>query len=264
MSKSNSAVIFVFLFAVLLASFFPAKLNACSLAKHDWVQIGKIEIPTAAPLLPLAEFSMLFTENFSETEEIIWVSEHNVFSALFGKHALFPLTRLSKTQIESWLVSGLPTELPKDYDQKRSWLSNAKVTLATPKTNLKSLLAKSSAENPPIIMGSANSVLQIAFFADENSNCRCIQTVILQKSSTRAVQLAEKPVIKEVSSVSYISVVTFDIKNLMSFSFYPLSGLRVFPVSNEELVSKLISIGLLKYRTVEEQTPESYNLPEIK
>lgn len=228
----------------VLLLFFPFSsdsLQACSLAIHDWQLLFFAKLPISAPLFPLAEYNLL-QANFKErpAPQILWKSGH------------------------SWLthfLSGFVKAMP-DWPATANWI------LTDENKSIISMarrLAKKG--SPPVIVGSEQNILKIAFFSDKNSGNNCHQLVLMTNSRIRGVHAdSNKPWAQEANSMAWVSVIFYQLPipgRIMSLSVFPYQSTRISLFEDHSYVEELMAKKLLTRRPDLEIDPFVFDFPEL-
>lgn len=221
-------------------SFSAFSLEACSLALHKWERVFYIKIPVSAPAFPLSEAGAALgkiPENSART--VRWVADHHLISEL--SPAFLPL-------IKGWL-NLIPWEL------------------ARPGSSIMTQARNVSQNAFPLIIGTDRCFIKIALFSDANSAGNCMQLVIMQTGRIRAVFPDKKsPWAQEINGQSWLSLIFFQVPipgRILSFSAYPLAGLRQSIYEDHSLVEKLLTEQKLTRRPDLEIDPYQFDFPEL-
>ncbi len=230
--------------ATVFLLFFPlnsASLRACSLAIHDWQLVFFAKLPISAPLFPLAEFNLL-QANFKElpASKILWKSGH------------------------SWLghfLSGFVNAMP-DWPAKAKWiLTDENKSVISMARNL----AKRG--SPPVIIGSEQNFLKIAFFTDANSGNNCHQLVLMTNSRLRGIHAdSDKPWAQEANTMAWTSLIFYQLPipgRIMSLSVFPYQSTRISLFEDHNFVEDLMARKLLTRRPDLEIDPFVFDFPEL-
>jgi len=229
--------------AIMLAGliFCASSAQACSLALHDWQLFFHLRIPVSAPFLPLAELDAIFDKiPRNRTKRVIWVADHHLLSSLSLAFMHF---------LPNW-EAHLPWHAAA---QNASIIELAKEKRNEPET--------------PLIIGSDQNQLQIAFFVDKNSRNRCFQLVLMQSSRIRAIHAdPQKPWAQESRNRSWFSVVFYQLPlpgRILSLAIYPIYQSRRAFIDNHEYVEHLLADGLLTKRPEQVFDPYSFDFPDL-
>lgn len=214
--------------------------NACSLALHDWKLVFYLKIPVESPIVPLAEVGAALgkiPEN--ATKQINWITGSTFFS-----------------EIAPLVIPILP-----DWTAKIPW------QLVDATHSVMGLASKNSQDSLPLIIGSDNCFLKVAFFSDANSNFNCHQLVIQQSNRIRAV-FADKssPWAQEINGQSWVSLIFYQLPipgRIMSFSVYPISNQRQSLYEDHPLVENLLVKRALFRRPDLVIDPFQFDFPEL-
>jgi len=215
--------------------------QACSLALHDWHLLFHLRIPVSAPIVPLAEVAAISDRlPRNSIKEVYWVSRHNLISA-------FSLAFLH-------LLPNWEAHIP--------WYP------VTDNTSLiKMARERQNEQETPLIVGSDQTQLQIAFFGDRNSANRCFQLVIMQSSRIRAVYPSKQaPWAQEIRGTSWISVVFFQLPipdRVLSFAFFPYYHARKALIDNHGYAEHLVAEELLLKRPEQVFDPYTFDFPDL-
>ena len=217
------------------------QLSACSLALHDWKMLLHLQLPVSAPLFPLAEADSVIgkvPENL--VERVYWVSEHSFVSRL----SLIFLPMLSL-----W-----PARLP--------WLA---VSSDDPLFGFARNRRNEGVQ--PLIIGSDNCRIQVALFADANSDNNCFQLVIMQKNRMRNVFANySHPWAQELSAQSWFSLVFYQLPipgRILSLSVYPFSNARLSLYEDHDFVETLLAEKKLLRRPDLVVDPFMFDFPDL-
>jgi len=228
------------IFLIALMCFSALSSEACSLALHKWERVFYIKIPVSAPVFPLSELGAALgkiPEN--SAKRVRWIADHHLISEL--SPAFLPL-------IKGWL-NMLPWELVRP--------GNSVMTQAR----------KADQIDFPLIIGTDKCFLKIALFSDSNSSGNCKQLVIMQTSRIRAVFPDRKsPWAQEINGQSWLSLIFFQVPvpgRIMSFSAYPVAGLRQSIYEDHGLVENLLTEKKLTRRPDLEIDPYQFDFPEL-
>ncbi len=213
----------------------------CSLALHNWKLVFHIKIPLAAPIFPLAEINAVQDKVPAEkVQQIIWLTE--------------------KTSLNQYFQAFLP--FFSDWPARFPWsIGPGKEAIISLAQNLRNE-GKTS-----LLIGSDQTVLQIALFSDANSGFNCHQLVIMQKGRIRAV-FPDKasPWAQEVNSQAWLSLIFFQLPlpgRILSFSTYPISGFRSSIFEDHNYVENLLAAKNLRRRADLEIDPFTFDFPEL-
>lgn len=239
MNRLKLISIFSFVLAIIMAC--PEKAPACSLALHDWQLKLFLKIPVNAPLVPLSEMSSI-QERFKKpaTDRILWVTKPGILTPFLD--SILPIFS-SWTAVADWQI--------------------------VPETKSVLKLAKDYASEsvPPIIVGSDKNYLKIAVFLDANSNNNCCQIVVAQDSRIRCVfGDSVNPWAQEFNRQSWFSLIfyRFPVPGfILSFSMYPINGVRRSIFEDHPLVEELLMKKILMRRPDLVIDPYSFDFPDL-
>lgn len=226
------------LLAVFMGCFSAA--SACSLALHDWKLVFYLKVPVSSPVFPLAEISAIESKVPEKSvKEISWITSSGFFSLA---------TRFFLPVLTAW-----PAKLPwKPVEPGLSVLSHAR-----------------SNENDatPLVIGSDQCFLKIAFFSDANSNFNCHQLVLLQSNRIRAVFADKKsPWAQEIQGQSWLSLIFYQLPvpgRILSFSIFPIGSMRQSLSEDHSFVEKLLAERKLRRRPDLVIDPYTFDFPEL-
>ncbi len=232
----------VIIFALVLAAvFYLQPLPACSLALHDWKLVFFRKVPVSAPFFPLAELDIAATRlEQASFARIFWVGSHNFIGAVAP--AFLPLFADKAARLP-WAA----------FDSGPSLMTLARENYCP--------------GEGPLIIGTDNSYIKIALFADRNSDFGCMQLVIQQTGRVRAVHPdAKTPWAQETIGSSWISLIFYQLPvpgRILSFSAYPVQKTRHSIYEDHSYVEALLSRKILKRRPDLVVDPYRFDFPEL-
>ena len=232
----------VTIFALVLAAVFCGQsLQACSLALHDWKLVFYRKIPVPVSFFPLAELDVAATRlEQASFARVFWVGSHNFVSAVAP--AFLPLFADK--------AAGLPWAA---FDSGPSLMTMARENYCP--------------GEGPLIVGSDNSIVKIALFADQNSAFGCMQLVIQQTGRIRAVHPdAKTPWAQETNGLSWLSLIFYQLPvlgRILSFSAYPVHKNRQSIFEDHSYVETLLSQRILRRRPDLVVDPYRFDFPEL-
>ncbi len=230
------------IFALVLAAVIGGQsLQACSLALHDWNLIFYRKIPVSVPFFPLAELDVAATRlEQAGFARVFWVGSHNFISAVAP--VFLPLFADKAARLP-WAA----------FDSGPSLMAMARENYCP--------------GEGPLILGSDNSFVKIALFADLNSSAGCMQLVIQQTGRIRAVHPDTKtPWAQETNGSSWLSVIFYQLPvpgRILSFSAYPVQKNRHSIYEDHSYVETLLSRRILKRRPDLIVDPYRFDFPEL-
>ncbi len=215
--------------------------QGCSLALHDWQQMFYLRLPLPAPLTPLAELDAILDKFPRHSlKQILWVANHNLLSSF--SRALLPLLPNWEAQLpwQTLAMNGSVVELARDRRDQ---------------------------SDMPLIIGSDNNQLQIALFADSNSDNRCFQLVLMQTSRIRSVYASrQSPWAQENRGMSWVSLVFFQLPlpgRILSLAIFPVYQTRRALIDNHEYAEQLLAENLLARRPEQVFDPYTFDFPDL-
>ncbi len=216
-------------------------VQACSLALHDWRLLFHLRLPIAAPITPLAELNAVLDRlPRNSIKEVLWVANHNLFST-FSRAFL---------------------DLLPNWEAHLPWQ-------AIPATASVINLARSEPNRPdtPLIIGSDQNQLQIALFADGNSDNRCFQLVCMQTSRIRSVYAhPNSPWAQESRGMAWLSLVFYQLPipgRILSLAVFPIYQTRRALIDNHDYAEHLIAEKLLTRRPEQIFDPYTFDFPDL-
>lgn len=226
---------------VMAAVFCGQALQACSLALHDWKLIFYRKIPVPVPFFPLAELDVASARlEQAGFARVFWVGSHSFASAVAP--AFLPLFADK--------AAGLPWAA---FDSGPSLMAMARENYYP--------------GEGPLIVGSDNTYIKIALFADQNSSSGCMQLVIQQAGRIRAVHPdAKTPWAQETNGSSWLSLIFYQLPvpgRILSFSAYPVQKTRHSIYEDHSYVETLLSRRILKRRPDLVVDPYRFDFPEL-
>ena len=215
--------------------------SACSLALHDWKLVNFIKIPLTAPIFPAVELDTVSQKiKRGSTQKVFWISDHSIISK----------------------YSSLLTHYFPGWAGKLPWIPSAQSSSLFELANQEQNNSK-----PPVIIGSDNNYLKIAFFKDTNSNGNCYQLVIQQENRIRGVfPDTANPWAQEINGQAWLSLIFYKFplpENTMSFSIFPINGVRKSVYEDHNYVEKLLAEKKLFRRPELKIDPFSQDFPEL-
>lgn len=232
----------VTIFALVLAAVFCGQtVQACSLALHDWKLIFYRKIPVPVPFFPLAELDVAATRlEQASFARVFWVGSHNFISAVAP--AFLPLFADRAARLP-WAA----------FDSGPSLIAMARENYCP--------------GEGPLIVGSDNSYIKVALFADQSSAFGCMQLVIQQSGRIRAVHPDTKtPWAQETNGMSWLSLIFYQLPlpgRILSFSAYPVQKNRFSIYEDHSYVEALLSQRILKRRPDLVVDPYRFDFPEL-
>jgi len=232
----------VIIFALTLAAICCGQsLHACSLALHDWKLIFYRKIPTPVSFFPLSELDVAATRlEQAPFAKVFWVGSHNFASAVAP--AFLPLFTDKAARLP-WAA----------FDSGPSLMAMARENYCP--------------GEGPLIVGSDNTYIKIALFADQNSSSGCMQLVVQQTGRIRAVHPDMKtPWAQEINGSSWISLIFYQLPvpgRILSFSAYPVQKNRHSIYEDHSYVETLLSQRILKRRPDLVVDPYRFDFPEL-
>ncbi|HNS08602.1 MAG TPA: hypothetical protein PKN29_02820 [Candidatus Ozemobacteraceae bacterium] len=232
----------VIIFALILAAICCGQsLHACSLALHDWKLIFYRKIPTPVSFFPLSELDVAATRlEQAPFAKVFWVGSHNFASAVAP--AFLPLFTDKAARLP-WAA----------FDSGPSLMAMARENYCP--------------GEGPLIVGSDNTYIKIALFADQNSSSGCMQLVVQQTGRIRAVHPDMKtPWAQEINGSSWISLIFYQLPvpgRILSFSAYPVQKNRHSIYEDHSYVETLLSQRILKRRPDLVVDPYRFDFPEL-
>ena len=216
-------------------------VQACSLALHDWKLIFDRKIPVPWPFIPRTELDGAATRlEQASFARVFWVGSHNFISAVAP--AFLPLFADRAARLP-WAA----------FDSGPSLIAMARENYCP--------------GEGPLIVGSDNSYIKVALFADQSSAFGCMQLVIQQSGRIRAVHPDTKtPWAQETNGISWLSLIFYQLPvpgRILSFSAYPVQKNRFSIYEDHSYVEALLSQRILKRRPDLVVDPYRFDFPEL-
>lgn len=232
--------LFIVILTALLVSAGISPSSGCSLALHKWELKLFLKIPVSAPLFPLAEAGAAMGKIPEKAaRQVKWVADHNFFSKLAP--AFLPLINM--------------------------WTCKVPWETLTPQKSVLNQARKAEEKDFPLIIGSDKCFIKIALFSDANSAGNCLQLVVMQANRIRAVFPDRKsPWAQEINGQSWFSLIFFQLPipgKILSFSVFPVSGLRQSLFEDHPYVERLLTERKLTRRPDLEIDPYQFDFPEL-